>query len=412
MPNNKTIRVSDKVSVDVADLRRLNDGSVVVNGRISRVGIQEYAAYELGLDGDPMRIVKVYRPPEEVFAKESLASFDGIPITIGHPGEDVTITNAYKYAKGATSNITRDNNHVKVTMTIGQKDAVDAMLGGTKELSAGYRFRADMTRGKDENGIEYDLVQRDIRGNHVALVDSARCGSTCRVGDGDSTKRKTKMPDEKEANVCKVVVDGIPVMVTDVGAAAISKLAAENERLVQAVRDYEKPVKVGDQEYTRDALAKLAADQAIKIAALEKQVMTPQARDAMIADWVKLIDTSKRIAPGIVTDGKTCAAIRKEIVDDACSKNEQVKAAVDAVLSGKPLDAADDAVLRAAFGVVSAIKMSTASAAGATGAQDQGLATAMLGIDSASQTAQKYVGRNAMLARHSGIAVNRDTQTK
>ena len=51
-----------------------------------------------------------------------------------------------------------------------------------KELSCGYRYRADMTPGTYE-GVRYDGVMRDIRGNHVALVEEGRAGPDVLVAD-------------------------------------------------------------------------------------------------------------------------------------------------------------------------------------------------------------------------------------
>ena len=52
-----------------------DEGFLVVPARISRTGIQEYLAVEMGLtDRDPNDIIRVYRPEEEVFSDLSLSS--------------------------------------------------------------------------------------------------------------------------------------------------------------------------------------------------------------------------------------------------------------------------------------------------------------------------------------------------
>ena len=45
-----------------------------------------------------------------------------------------------------------------------------------KELSSGYRYRADMSPGVTPDGVRYDGVMRDIDASHVALVPSGRAG--------------------------------------------------------------------------------------------------------------------------------------------------------------------------------------------------------------------------------------------
>lgn len=54
---------------------------------IARIGQQEYFAGELGLDGDPDRLVQVQRRPEDVFDPAAVASFEGKDVTQNHPPE-------------------------------------------------------------------------------------------------------------------------------------------------------------------------------------------------------------------------------------------------------------------------------------------------------------------------------------
>jgi len=53
---------------------------------------------------------------------------------------------------------------------------------GKRELSAGYRCIYDMTAGV-WNGLRYDAIQRNIRGNHLALVTEGRMGPDVAVMD-------------------------------------------------------------------------------------------------------------------------------------------------------------------------------------------------------------------------------------
>ena len=63
------------------------------------------------------------------------------------------------------------------------KEGIDDIESKEKvELSASYRYRADMTPGEFE-GEAYDGVIRDIRGNHVATVPEGRAGPDVLVAD-------------------------------------------------------------------------------------------------------------------------------------------------------------------------------------------------------------------------------------
>ena len=59
------------------------------NVPIARTGEQEYLARDLALDGDPERVIKVNRYEADVFEPATLASFEGKPVTDGHPPEEV-----------------------------------------------------------------------------------------------------------------------------------------------------------------------------------------------------------------------------------------------------------------------------------------------------------------------------------
>ena len=65
----------DRISVDSRTVTP--EGFVVVRGAIARTGVQIYRAVELGLDGDPMRVIRLHRPADEVFAPASMATFEG-----------------------------------------------------------------------------------------------------------------------------------------------------------------------------------------------------------------------------------------------------------------------------------------------------------------------------------------------
>jgi hypothetical protein len=62
---------------------------------------------------------------------------------------------------------------------------------GKKELSIGYRCLYDLTPGV-YNGQQYDAVQREIRGNHLALVEEGRAGPEVAVLDSFKFSFDTK----------------------------------------------------------------------------------------------------------------------------------------------------------------------------------------------------------------------------
>jgi hypothetical protein len=68
---------------------------------IARIGTQEYADVELpDIEPSDDGIIVVERHEDDVFDPESIASFEGAPVTIEHPREPVTPDNWIVYAKG------------------------------------------------------------------------------------------------------------------------------------------------------------------------------------------------------------------------------------------------------------------------------------------------------------------------
>ena len=80
-------------------------------------------------------------------------------------------------------------------LTVWDRAAIDAIEDGSfRELSCAYRYDPDFTPGSYE-GTPYDFIMRNIRGNHVALVEEGRAGPDVVVADSHptSTKKGTLM---------------------------------------------------------------------------------------------------------------------------------------------------------------------------------------------------------------------------
>lgn len=191
---------------------------------------------------------------------------------------------------------------------------------------------------------------------------------------------------------------------SDTAAAAIDKLMKERGDANAAKDAAEKrlQLKVGDKTLTPEEAVKLIGDMQTQIDALKKDVVTPEQRDAMVADWSKLIGDAKRLAPEVVTDGKTCLAIRREVVAAVAAKDATAKAVADAVLSGKKLDTADADAVRATFQAVAAAVKTEANDHAAQ-ANDAAVAAALTGEgkggNGGTEAQPELSGRDAFLAR-------------
>ena len=283
-------------SIHIADgtMRRTNDGYLAATARVARGNnVQKYRGIEMGKPERPF--VDVYRPDSEVFDKESLHSFAHRPLTNDHPSEPVTSDNWKDYAKGYTGDrIARDGEYIQVPLLMTDSDTIKAMEDGKRELSVGYQAEIEWKDGVTPSGLHYDAIQRNIRANHIALVDRARAGHGARIGDNDTPlhvvnkKQEPNMADNRT-----VVVDGLTVETTQQGAEVINKLqgllADSKTSLVTAQTAHDAALAAKDKE-----LAELDG----KIAMLSKAQVSDADLDKMVSERADLIATAKSIKDG------------------------------------------------------------------------------------------------------------------
>lgn len=303
-------------AVSIAGTRRRDDGYLVADARVARTGIQIYAGHEVGKPEMP--VVRVYRPDAEVFSRDTLASFAHRPVTNDHPAEPVTADNWKTHAVGNTSDeVARDGSMIRVPLMVSDGATIKLIEDGKRELSAGYTCDLQFEAGKTADGETYDAVQKNIRANHVAIVQRGRAGSEVRIGDGagkwgaspvtipTADKEGSQMADALR----KVLVDGLQVETTDAGAAAIEKLQKDIATLTRRIADAEKEKEEDDEEKEKE-LAKKDAE----IDALKGKVLDAAALDKLVQARGDLIATAKSIAADVKTDGLSDAEIRKAVV--------------------------------------------------------------------------------------------------
>lgn len=150
---------------------------------LSREGIYEYSAGQIGLDGDPNRIVKVYRPLDAVNDPEAINSFKSVPLInehemlngIGGAHPEYTSPEDKGIDGVLTDNVYFDQNDgwMKGDIKVFTRSMFDALSKGKDDLSLGFGCLFYLEPG-EWNGQPYEVVQRRIRGNHLAVVDDGR----------------------------------------------------------------------------------------------------------------------------------------------------------------------------------------------------------------------------------------------
>lgn len=161
------------------------------NVPIARTGEQEYLGSELDLQDERRdEIVVVTREESEVFSPITLASFEGTIFTDEHPSEEVTTQNVQYLQRGFVKDVRRgsgaDSDKILADIIVTDPVTIGEIVNdGKREISCGYKCEYVEQGGK--------IYQKNIRGNHVALVDSGRAGKDVAIKDSAAnTTRKEK----------------------------------------------------------------------------------------------------------------------------------------------------------------------------------------------------------------------------
>lgn len=146
------------------------------NVPIGRTGTMKYSGAELSLMDAPDTVFDVYRDEKEVFDIATLASFEGKPVTDGHPTVDVGPHNYSQYAKGHVQNVRRKDDKIVADLVITDPILIDKVKNKTmREVSSGYNCVYLNNAGR--------ITQNEIRGNHVAVVSEGRAGPSVSIQD-------------------------------------------------------------------------------------------------------------------------------------------------------------------------------------------------------------------------------------
>lgn len=164
-------------------VRRLADGRIAAVAKFARSGCYTYSGAEVGRPD--LATVTVYRPEDEVFSDDAMASFAHKAITLDHPSEGVTAANWKSVSVGFTEGrVARDGGFIEIPLMLADASAVAAYDSGrARELSAGYSCELVWGDGVAPDGTPFQAKQTRIRGNHIAQVPAGRAGSDCRIGD-------------------------------------------------------------------------------------------------------------------------------------------------------------------------------------------------------------------------------------
>jgi hypothetical protein len=149
---------------------------------IARTGNQLYMAREVPeIEADSQGHVTMEREEEDVFRPETICSVNGKPVTVDHPNDSVRPKTWRDLAVGTAQNARRgtggESDLLLADLLIADYDAIEQVRETrNQEVSAGYNYNGiQIAKGRGK--------QTEIWINHIALVDAARCGFRCSIGD-------------------------------------------------------------------------------------------------------------------------------------------------------------------------------------------------------------------------------------
>jgi len=163
---------------------------VFKNATIARTGFQKYKLKEIdegerksqNITGDLDEEVELLRTPEEVFSPRTIASFETKSVTDGHPDKMLNVDTVKQHELGQITNVRRGAEPLEsgdfpllADLIVKDRFLIEKIKAGLRELSCGYNYH--VLRQGDS------LLQVDIVGNHVAIVNAGRAGPEASIQD-------------------------------------------------------------------------------------------------------------------------------------------------------------------------------------------------------------------------------------
>lgn len=291
---------------------RTPQGGLRLDAAITRVGVLTY-------QDSAGKAWREYKPAEEVFKADSLATLEGAPVTELHPPKMVDASTWKTVSVGHLVGAPRRDGDLVVASVVVQDSGVAGRVEARElhDVSAGYTCRVDWTAGVTPEGEQYDAVQRDIIYNHAALGPEGwgRAGTEVSLRmDGAASQVRSDAPRSTMTKKLKIKgrefkldADDEVVKAQDaVGeleAAQESELAAVKAALMEALK------KVASLE------AKIAAEEAAEAKPVTEDMVPEDVADAIAAKRSALRERARKVLGAeFKLDGMKAGEIHKAVV--------------------------------------------------------------------------------------------------
>lgn len=328
-----------------------------VNVRLAKAPqVRQYYAYEFpNLEGySADQVINVYVSADDLFKPEVIKSFDGVDATDYHPPKnEINASNWKDYHIGDCENVRQEGEFMMGDLIIKDQNSINAIQSNERiEISLGYSADLVIEQGTAPDGTPYQAKFINFKGNHVALVKYGRCGGDCRIGDQKPNPKGKKM---------EVKVNGIRFEIGD--NQALADALKQQEDQLQNLKAAK--LKVGDKQFAIgdeltavqavvDKLQTENADLTQKVGDLEKNQITPEKLDQVVAERASVVADAVALVPGIKTEGCSCEQIKRDVI--AAKAGDTL---VTAVLGGVTVSDAKPEQIDTVFRALSAIKGTT-----------------------------------------------------
>lgn len=286
----------------------------VKDNPISKAGVFQYLGKNISPELEPDRVYNVWRPEEELNNPDTINSFKLVPWIPFHemlgkdftPAEDVGV-------QGTTGEqiYFKDGSLLGNIKVYGEKLA-NLIDSGVKELSLGFRCLWEITSGTTPGGKSYDVIQRKIRGNHLASVPDGRMGSDVAVMD-----HSVFALDQNDVVKIQTKTNG-DVMKLEEAMKEIEDLKAKLKEQSATAEDANKEA---EEKAAKDAEEEKAKEKAESEAAEKKGDGEKGAMDAAIESIASLAKTVKDLSAKFLVIEST-AVDAKTVMKDLAEKND------------------------------------------------------------------------------------------
>lgn len=328
-----------------------------VNVRLAKAPqVRQYYAYEFpNLEGySADQVINVYVSADDLFKPDVIKSFNGVDATDYHPPKnEINASNWKDYHIGDCENVRQEGEFMMGDLIIKDQNSINAIQSNERiEISLGYSADLVIEQGTAPDGTPYQAKFINFKGNHVALVKYGRCGGDCRIGDQKPNPKGKKM---------EVKVNGIRFEIGD--NQALADALKQQEDQLQNLKAAK--LKVGDKQFAiGDELTAVQAvvdklqtentDLTQKVGDLEKNQITPEKLDQVVAERASVVADAIALVPGIKTEGCSCEQIKRDVI--AAKAGDTL---VTAVLGGVTVSDAKPEQIDTVFRALSAIKGTT-----------------------------------------------------